>query len=775
MNRSLDFRTAILALAVSSTPAVADIVATYGGPSAFSASITGMPDLDQFRDSLPPDGNGTGGGMYCCPTSFVNVFAYAANHGFPELLPGTGNWQAQANYPIASLSIAVAGMLMGTSAVDGTTGSGAFSGAMQYIANAGLKDKLCIQQVYSSGPQQWVRVHDIAKQVALGGVATLAYGRYKVTGVAGGIYALEVGDDGKLVRNGGHCITFESASPSGPFADYALTVRDPATPRGLDAMQSVFQSEYSDVFTLTFGGVCCEHFAADTMYWDISTQPGTIRLIDGVRVLRPCGALRFTSIPAGLLLSLFTPGSLGLSPSPVVIASPAGGLADLSFGADASDAYALVVTSPTSGATQLRRINLATGGQQPVGTLSTLRGIAVGRDGRVYAHDGTSVHAYRPDGTLERSMTPTAPPTALAYDDVRDRVVVLSVARRTVTAYDRTLAPVAEAVVPQSVPMSGAGSVSVSPQDGSAYFVTSASDALGRVGPGMTSADVSLSSIAGVTAPQRVACGDSGRLWVTSQGTVRAVAKDELGRWVQDTSSPFHLMPDQGPLAIMRSRTNFDPALHSGPGWREVASWEDAGRGLPLADCVADLNGNGIVDGADLGLLLANWGQTRVDAVSVSFDYVGNTVGSWASDLALVVNDGVHPTIGWGGYNSVLGAAVDAGRWPFYGSASAASGHYSATVLVPAGSVLSGAGPWNVTVGNGWTGSPAVQYRNVRVEPAGKGMPSLVTVPDQAPSGTQSVTKPFAIAGIAGDLNADGTVDGADLGIMLSAWGACSR
>jgi hypothetical protein len=52
-------------------------------------------------------------------------------------------------------------------------------------------------------------------------------------------------------------------------------------------------------------------------------------------------------------------------------------------------------------------------------------------------------------------------------------------------------------------------------------------------------------------------------------------------------------------------------------------------------------------------------------------------------------------------------------------------------------------------------------------------MPSLVTVDDQAATGLQSVTRPFAIAGLPGDLNADGQVDGADLGSMLSAWGAC--
>ena len=751
----------------------AGIIASYGGPNSFSAKISRMPDLDQFRATLLPDGNGNGGGMYCVPTSTMNLFAYAANNGFPEIFPGPGDWQVQSSYPVATLGIAVTAALMGTDPVNGTTGNGAFGGASAVVATS-AKDKLCVQRIMSSGPQQWVRVHDIAKQVALGGIPTLAYGRYSVTGLSAGTYVLAVDDDGNPDRNGGHAVTFESAAPSGPFADYALTVRDPATPDVPDSMQSAFGSNYTDVYSLTLrAGDGGQPFTADTVYWKVSKEPGTIRLIDSAQVLRPCGALRFTNLPTGILLSLLSPSTLGLVPASVTIAAPAAGLADLAFSADASDAYALVVTSPATGATQLRRINLANGAQQPFGGIPGLRGIAVGRDGRVYAHDGTAIHAFGLDGTHAASFTPPGAPSAIAYDDLRDRVVVLSVPRRSVTALGKSLAPIAEAVVPAAIPMSGNGSIAVSPEDGSAYFVTSASDSLGRVGPGMTAAEVSLSVIAGISAPQRIACGDGGRLWITSQGAVRAVGKDDAGRWVQDPSSPFHLLADQGPIAIMRSRTNFDPALHTGPGWRDIASAEDAGLGLPIADCVADLNDDGQVNGADLGVLLSNWGQTRLEAVTISFDYSGNAAGSWASDLVLVVDDGAHPSIGWGGYDSVLGAAVDAGNWPFHGSGSVASGRYVATVPLPTGAALSGAGPWSVTVGNGWTTSPAVQYRNVRVEPAGAGMPSLVTVDDQAASGLESVTRPFAIAGLPGDLNADGQVDGADLGSMLSAWGAC--
>ena len=243
----------LVAAAFAPMHAGAGIVAYYNGPTSFSAAITGMPDLDQFRDSLLPDGNGNGGGMYCVPTSCVNLFAYAANNGFPSLMPGPGNWQAQSSYAIASLAIAVTASQMGTDPVNGTNGGGSIAGATAILAT-GAKDQLCVQWIFSSAQQKWVRVHDIAKQVALGGIATLAYGRYTVTGNSSGTYVLALDEKGDLDRNGGHAVTFESASPSGPFADYALTVRDPATPDVPDAMQSAFESRYTDVYSLTLRG-----------------------------------------------------------------------------------------------------------------------------------------------------------------------------------------------------------------------------------------------------------------------------------------------------------------------------------------------------------------------------------------------------------------------------------------------------------------------------------------------------------------------------------------
>ena len=58
-------------------------------------AITNMPDIDQRRTTIEPLTLGLpkDGAMYCVPTAAMNLTAYIANHGFPGVGPGPGNWQ----------------------------------------------------------------------------------------------------------------------------------------------------------------------------------------------------------------------------------------------------------------------------------------------------------------------------------------------------------------------------------------------------------------------------------------------------------------------------------------------------------------------------------------------------------------------------------------------------------------------------------------------------------------------------------------------------------
>ena len=70
---------------LASTPATADIVASlYHDPDDFMYVVRDMPDFDQNRaDVLPADGR-----CYCGPATLADVLGYAATHGYPDLEPG---------------------------------------------------------------------------------------------------------------------------------------------------------------------------------------------------------------------------------------------------------------------------------------------------------------------------------------------------------------------------------------------------------------------------------------------------------------------------------------------------------------------------------------------------------------------------------------------------------------------------------------------------------------------------------------------------------------
>jgi hypothetical protein len=64
----------------------------------------------------------------------------------------------------------------------------------------------------------------------------------------------------------------------------------------------------------------------------------------------------------------------------------------------------------------------------------------------------------------------------------------------------------------------------------------------------------------------------------------------------------------------LRSRTNFDPAIHNGPEWKDIPADELLPIGVPVADCVGDLDGDNDTDGADIARLLGNWGSSDLNS-----------------------------------------------------------------------------------------------------------------------------------------------------------------
>ena len=93
----------------------------------------------------------------------------------------------------------------------------------------------------------------------------------------------------------------------------------------------------------------------------------------------------------------------------------------------------------------------------------------------------------------------------------------------------------------------------------------------------------------------------------------------------------------------------------------------------------------------------------------ITFDYVTNDGGSWASDMVLYIIGPGLEGIAWGGFNTQFGIPINGGTWGFDGAGSAASGTYTDTKTHSA----TAGGMWTFGIGNGWTTSPTVEYNNV--------------------------------------------------------------
>jgi hypothetical protein len=139
--------------------------------------------------------------------------------------------------------------------------------------------------------------------------------------------------------------------------------------------------------------------------------------------------------------------------------------------------------------------------------------------------------------------------------------------------------------------------------------------------------------------------------------------------------------------------------------------------------CITDLNGDGVVNGAELGILLGNWTGTPQSSSSSSASQSSSS--SSARLRGDITGDGV-----------VNGAdlGVLLGQWGTSGNGTGADINGDGTVNgADLGALL---GEWTIT--------------------------------SQSSSSSSSSS-----SRLRGDINGDGVVNGADLGILLGSWGPC--
>ena len=165
----------------------------------------------------------------------------------------------------------------------------------------------------------------------------------------------------------------------------------------------------------------------------------------------------------------------------------------------------------------------------------------------------------------------------------------------------------------------------------------------------------------------------------------------------------------------------------------------------PCLGCPADLDGDGVVGSADLGLLLGNW--------TVAAQSSSSSLTSQSSSSSLASQSSSSSSVGlFGditGDGVVNGADLGAllGRWGESDLGNVADLTGDGTVDgADLGSLL---GAWTVTS-----------------QPSSSSPTSQSSSSSNSPSSSSS-------SRLLGDINGDGVVDGADLGILLGSWGVC--
>lgn len=595
-------RTAAIAgialLCAAAHPAPADVVeANWTSSSDFQYWIYHMPDFDQKRDTLPG-----GGSAYCVPTSTMNVMAYVGNHGFPEVLPGSGNWQDPANYVLMSNLLGVMGSvpLMNTDPSTGTTGGQQLNGA-----NAWLPDeKFVVNQTYTGG--FWApKIQDFGGSAITGGLVTFCYGRYDIVGYVNGFPVIS--------RDGGHCVTLSRIDVNGP--DWLLWIRNPST-SDPDTVQSLFAN--TEVFpaprlaispSLAWTGV-------PRLYTELLVEGSAkLRLIDSYFTLRTKQGYSFDD--TGVTAGIHSPfGNLAGAQPPVPFDLPGGQNVLEVIPLPDGLGYASLIED-TNADIELVQLSLRTVDPIPVpGPSVEVDGgcsMVLGDNRKLYVLCGTVLEMLDPDDRLRKlkRVNLPFPCSKVLYDDLTDQVcLVPSIGGPSLllifpAALDGD--PVMQPVPTGS--LIDAPCVGACAPDGTIYLANAATGEIHCIPP--TRDSFQSFSIGGIACVESIDVDDRGHLFVVCDGDLTEVVPDGIGGWMPDRDSAWDGMPVGKFFHVDRSRTNWDPTNDDMRGLdnnvapddpEEDAMWGN------VEDCLADANSDLIVGIADFLGLLGAWG-----------------------------------------------------------------------------------------------------------------------------------------------------------------------
>ncbi|MBX3354850.1 MAG: hypothetical protein KF724_04035 [Phycisphaeraceae bacterium] len=597
---------ATLALAAMAAGNV--LISNYTSATQYQYLRIGIPDFDQARDGLPNNGL-----CHCYPTSVMNILSYAANHGMPTLPPGTTNYGLPENYDEMTTLLGGLGSLMqvspGGGLPCGTGGSAAMNGTLAFLGEAA--DQLTIVALAGNGaflPTDnfiaLLATHPWKPLIRMG------WGRYTIQPGQGS------GQFPAVTRSNGHLVTFASGVRNA--TESFVLYRDPGQ-GGSIFTQSDYVYNRAETTNLQFEFTVGGGFQTRTVtVLDFSpAQTVGIRIVDNIGIYWPAVGLSFSDTqilafplnPSGFAINL--PGPI---PHP---APPASVIADVHPTHDQLGHFVLTKGDGAVPASlHLTRFGFP---DQMLLVTPGASAMTTGRQFDVYILAGTTVRRIGVDPVAEPEAIELATYElpgeggAIAYDDGSDEVVVLVPSMQQVLRLPADLArgstPRVQSV-PSTVPVGDGAVMAVCHGDGSAWFATKSSACVYGFDSRDASADFhTFCPELGGEEITSLDFDDRCRLHAVVAGSVHRYARSTEREWVPSPTRAFDDSHAGRGLRVARSRSIAEPDLDDSSWWNVPV--DELEPGATMVVCREDLNFDGVIDGADLALLLGSWGACQ--------------------------------------------------------------------------------------------------------------------------------------------------------------------
>jgi hypothetical protein len=585
------------ALAASCASAsMGNVTVNYASSSQYTYKVSQVPDFDQRRDATPNDGS-----MYCAPTGALNWAAYLSGHGYPFVSPGWGNWQSEDLYPLATINQVAMGLSMGTDPSGGTNLEGMLGGQGAWFGNS----------------------HFIHFGINASGFSSPTFDTLANLALSGAVVMVRVGwydtsDYPFIDRTGGHIVCLTKAARSG--SDRTIGINDPASDDGDLDEQSTFSRETYPCAT--------EFVVADGYFREYTKMVGYgSGYIDGFRAIMPLYGI--TNIPLTLnTIKIKKLVLLGSEQSEEITLTLKGDALLSAIGADPTQLWYMHKTGAAAVISNIEKLNLVTGESTPVVTeVGLMSAMTVGRQGLLYYVNGSTLTCLdtSPKDPIKITKTLSMPVHAMEYDDVNDEIVLFDHIGKKLQRIAKGLNGDPKTLnMPPGLNLPGKPVLAIHPLTGNPWIGSSENAKIFEVTTDRASGVVTHPLLLPATpGPKSLQFDDLGRIFICD-GSVKGYIDDGDGTAspMDPLISPFIGLASDAFFRLPRSRNNFDPAEMLDPAQIETVLPTQFAPSLP--DCKEDVNGDDMVDGADLGALLADWETTSYSDSDLNQDGVVN-------------------------------------------------------------------------------------------------------------------------------------------------------